>query len=454
MPQLPVCLKIKTTQRLYNSFDDTLPDVHEPPKDDENVKRLFRHIHSSKSAAGNSRRAQTPAETLKRLHAANDPRRTQTPKPRMSLQYEEERRRGNPRASLGTRIPMAGHRSIDEMQDSESLMEWASPCPNATSQHQRRLERLSIERERQALLAFQIPDSPTKSASRPSTSSRAPRLSRTWGASFRQPESPAKSATSPSTPSRPSRLSRNVREERGQEFSHFNLVQGAKKFFYKDKLGVATYTPLKELFSLAAIFRQLDADNSGTVNVREMQEYAQKHCGSQESAVSRASLAFTIFGKQLSPNKLPSFLKNLDRVLAKSKAFNLEEFIQLAHPTADQNVLKQMLELIHAHESKDKGSKPVEISEEKQAEIDQQTAWVDEMWDYWDADGNGELDPQELSSVLQDIGASEKEAVEYFYEIDVDDSGLISKDEFLDWWLGQGRYMDKSCLLTELTVKL
>jgi calmodulin len=54
-----------------------------------------------------------------------------------------------------------------------------------------------------------------------------------------------------------------------------------------------------------------------------------------------------------------------------------------------------------------------------------------------DRNQDGKLDYPEFRAVLEGLeaGTSEREMHQGFHEVDTDRDGLISKDEFIEWWL-------------------
>ena len=66
----------------------------------------------------------------------------------------------------------------------------------------------------------------------------------------------------------------------------------------------------------------------------------------------------------------------------------------------------------------------------------QQEAIASNMFDKFDADNSGELDIYELDKLLIALGAkfSKSDLEEVLKELDGDNSGLIDKTEFVDWW--------------------
>ena len=57
-------------------------------------------------------------------------------------------------------------------------------------------------------------------------------------------------------------------------------------------------------------------------------------------------------------------------------------------------------------------------------------------FDYFDRDGNGQIDVKEFTKLLQVIEptATNEQAAKGFDIIDADDNGHIDFDEFIEWW--------------------
>ncbi|GJM11489.1 MAG: hypothetical protein DHS20C11_37650 [Lysobacteraceae bacterium] len=70
-----------------------------------------------------------------------------------------------------------------------------------------------------------------------------------------------------------------------------------------------------------------------------------------------------------------------------------------------------------------------EFTEEERTEIRSH-------FDYFDSDGNNEMDVDEFTRLLKTIApeASDEEAEKGFADIDENGDGHIDFDEFLDWW--------------------
>ncbi len=60
----------------------------------------------------------------------------------------------------------------------------------------------------------------------------------------------------------------------------------------------------------------------------------------------------------------------------------------------------------------------------------------------FDEDGSGAIDVGELQALLAELGAefTPLEVAEVMRLVDTDNSGVISEQEFVDWWTGAERF--------------
>ncbi|KAK3259536.1 hypothetical protein CYMTET_31470 [Cymbomonas tetramitiformis] len=108
--------------------------------------------------------------------------------------------------------------------------------------------------------------------------------------------------------------------------------------------------------------------------------------------------------------------------------------LKLAYPLADREDVAKLVDVVTP--------KVVEMEEDEKLALEEK--YIQEMWRFWDLDGNGELDEFEVKAVLREIGASNADAKEFFLQMDTDNSGAVSKDEFKDWWIGRGKFANIS----------
>ena len=67
---------------------------------------------------------------------------------------------------------------------------------------------------------------------------------------------------------------------------------------------------------------------------------------------------------------------------------------------------------------------------------DKKLAMIKKEFDYFDADGNGQIEIEEFRELFAILApeSSRKEADQGFKTIDEDDSGSIDFQEFVEWW--------------------
>ncbi|KAK3263607.1 hypothetical protein CYMTET_11207 [Cymbomonas tetramitiformis] len=208
-------------------------------------------------------------------------------------------------------------------------------------------------------------------------------------------------------------------------------------FQYVDVRGNSTSCHISSLLQLWVLFSNIDSSQNGKVDMMEVDTFAKGVFSESLGSMSCAAL----FNGQVGSKTLPVFLKNLKLALRQNSELTFVEFLQLVHPEADRDTLDRMhMVVMRAERFKD-----IKVKEEKQNRHDQalaeeiatQAPWVDTMWIKWDTDGNGELDREEFAACLADICGEdvvEHDLDEYFDQINVDGSGLISKEQFSRWW--------------------
>ncbi|KAK3253567.1 hypothetical protein CYMTET_37190 [Cymbomonas tetramitiformis] len=221
------------------------------------------------------------------------------------------------------------------------------------------------------------------------------------------------------------------RKEKYSQRVQADAMAQKKDIWYQDKTGKKRCTTMAHLRKLHKFFRKLDADGSGDIDMEEIEDYISRTYSTDSPALTLA----TVF--ELPTEKLASTLAKIEELAKNQTPITVEKFLELAHPLAPTRAVLLMTQAVldEWEAQKPPSRHQEEVVESKSKHLKKQTAWVNSMWSRWDADGSGELDAKELKSVLQDIGASVEESDKYFREIDIDGSGFISKEEFLEWWL-------------------
>eukprot|EP00854_Cymbomonas_tetramitiformis_P020388 gene20388-24420_t len=218
-----------------------------------------------------------------------------------------------------------------------------------------------------------------------------------------------------------------------QKTADFKIT--AKQIEYIDKKGSKARCSINGLLYLYKMFRAIDLDNSGTISQDEVDDFEGRLFN---RAVDTLALVALFEGDSIQKNSVGVFLKFMRNTLAKRSRISFIDFLKIAQPHANFQVILEMNKIVMRNEMKNRCGLSAAREQDRrkalQEELRRQRAWVESMWVVWDNDGNGELDGNEFKAVMLDIGADITEAESFFAEIDDDGSGLISKSEFLAWW--------------------
>eukprot|EP00854_Cymbomonas_tetramitiformis_P005724 gene5724-6911_t len=166
--------------------------------------------------------------------------------------------------------------------------------------------------------------------------------------------------------------------------------------------------PLKEVFTLKKLYKKLDADDSGTVDVHEIKEHMEV----------------------LYATRMPDTLVSSIADLTNTQDLKFLDFLKLVYPNKKLEDLNWMSDSI----------KPPPKPPPPPPDIpDVELKLIFEMWKTWDLDRSGSLDVDEFTKGMYELtgdscALSEEEAYELFSDIDVNTDGVISEQEFLNWW--------------------
>lgn len=228
----------------------------------------------------------------------------------------------------------------------------------------------------------------------------------------------------------PSRIGRRRRVLNVAQLRQLKTV----KFQHKDN-GLWVHVDVGDLEDLRDFFNELDVEGKGVLDMLALEDYTFRHHNSPSASIT--------FAARFSRGGPVGFglMKRLQKCCRSKKTLTLADVLKLAYPGANQNDILKLLRAVQEKSALEKELDPLgKLAELKQREEEtsQWSDWFEQMWPYWDADGNGELDEFEFKTVVRDIGASAADADSFFEEIDVDRSGFISRQEFKDWWIGKG----------------
>ncbi|KAK3281550.1 hypothetical protein CYMTET_10662 [Cymbomonas tetramitiformis] len=201
--------------------------------------------------------------------------------------------------------------------------------------------------------------------------------------------------------------------------------------------GRENFHSVSETLKLHELFSAIDTDGNGTVDIEEVENLAR----SRTFGDNLGSVTIAAFFARESTNRTEirkSFLQNVQSTLRVKSSLTFSDFLRLAHPEADDEVIQKMQDALGKHLGRKNAAKLSRAQDRWQKvcdeELARQTAWVNSMWKIWDQDGNGELDKMEFKVVVEELGASDSETEQYFADIDVNEHGVITKEEFAKWW--------------------
>ncbi|KAK3281645.1 hypothetical protein CYMTET_10576 [Cymbomonas tetramitiformis] len=262
----------------------------------------------------------------------------------------------------------------------------------------------------------------------------------------RQPRISLPSVIPAAGPSRREQVS--VALEKKKQYSQLlrqNSVLASNHVWYIDKkTHLRRFASMASLNKLYSTFQQVDYDRSASIDAAELERYV-----SHRFKTSSACGAMALFGcgtDALKGKKLQEAHQKLEYLFQVPGAeMSFKDLLELAYPDADGSAIKHMHEAVTQDKIQSRDEEEAKQAKETMEqsnllEAKKQARWVDEMWQIWDADGSGELDEEELGVVLQELGANTDDLQKWMQEIDVDESGLISKEEFTEWWVGKAQF--------------
>ncbi|KAK3243264.1 hypothetical protein CYMTET_47073, partial [Cymbomonas tetramitiformis] len=196
---------------------------------------------------------------------------------------------------------------------------------------------------------------------------------------------------------------------RAQEYSKTQQLASVSKF----KLSSARIASngqtvlLREIRLMRKYFDDLDEDGDGTVDMDEIKEHMTKMLGGKSGNSSSCNM---------------TFINSLKDYCQAGNELTFQAMLKINYPLATWKEVNTMAELIVPAKAREKAKGP-SYSEEDVLD-------VDKMWCMWDKDGSGELDRDEFRAVLMDLGVPTEELGDIYSQVDTDDNGFISADEF------------------------
>lgn len=186
---------------------------------------------------------------------------------------------------------------------------------------------------------------------------------------------------------------------------------------------------MKEVNNLRKYFEEMDLNGDGTIEPEEIRRKAKEAYRLKEmrahGEISDEDWV-SIKNRLEAVGLLNPVLINIAEMAPKvgHEALNWKALLQLAYPKASEEGLEGLLAV---HE-KQKEDAHLQATSNEMADLKA-------LWSMWDADGSGELDPEEFRRALAMLNISAAEAETVYHSIDDDGNGFISLDEFARWWL-------------------
>jgi len=194
-------------------------------------------------------------------------------------------------------------------------------------------------------------------------------------------------------------------------------------------IGRGILIPVREVNYLRSYFEELDLNGDGTIDPEEIKQKAREAYRLKKLRANG----------EIDDEDWVSIKNSLEAVgLLNPVLMNIAEMA----PRVGQESLtwKALLMLAYPKASED-GFEGLLAIHEKTKKLDTLTANANELadlmslWNMWDVDGSGELDPEEFRRALAMLNISSSEAESLYASIDDDANGFISLDEFARWWL-------------------
>eukprot|EP00201_Polytomella_parva_P011119 CAMPEP_0175057084 /NCGR_PEP_ID=MMETSP0052_2-20121109/11058_1 /TAXON_ID=51329 ORGANISM="Polytomella parva, Strain SAG 63-3" /NCGR_SAMPLE_ID=MMETSP0052_2 /ASSEMBLY_ACC=CAM_ASM_000194 /LENGTH=355 /DNA_ID=CAMNT_0016322239 /DNA_START=64 /DNA_END=1132 /DNA_ORIENTATION=+ len=170
---------------------------------------------------------------------------------------------------------------------------------------------------------------------------------------------------------------------------------------------------------LVQVWSQLDENRDGRVELAEFKNY-----------LSRTVPHLRYMGASL--------FNALDRTRKGTVTF--KRLLKALYPEATEKDILILLAMAQMDPSSHaggigRGSMGVSSGGGKGASNESLMAEVEMIFKVYDDNLSGGLDEEEFASALQLAGFDEQEAVSLFKKVDVDESGMVSFEEFRDWYL-------------------
>lgn len=230
-------------------------------------------------------------------------------------------------------------------------------------------------------------------------------------------------------------------------------IEASRSMLYYQHVatGLQISVPLKVVKRLKNFFTRLDTDESGVVDVAEVDAYAyditSKGGGSHQGTYSPAA---TILAANFPGHFGGELVRRIENVIRDKEGLTFPDMLSVAFPNARDVDIAVFVDAVKDKEQDwELLANPALVEKKRHmADIEREgwKTWIDNLWNRYDMDKSGELDEREFKLVLRELGGTAEDAEIFFKEVDVDLSGSISKQEFRDWWIGQGAFASSSII--------
>ncbi len=185
------------------------------------------------------------------------------------------------------------------------------------------------------------------------------------------------------------------------------------------------FSSASDLKMIYQVFCEIDRDDSGRVRLREFKTYV------QHNTPQLLAVATSLFNKaDIHKQGRISFAQLMRALFPSTSHDDLRSMIDTARPFQKEKKTKldpEMMEDI------------TEIFRQCRSHLYPSRLPI-HAFRVYDDNGDNTLDRDEFFSAIMTLGWSESEVEQIFAEIDKDNNGVVSLEEFIDWFAERGRH--------------